>query len=59
MSRASALGLVVGDALDLGEHAFAVAIEREGVHPPEHLPVGFRNGACHRADSFAVEAERE
>jgi len=55
----SALGPVVSDALDLGEHAFAVAFERERVHPPEHLPVGFRNGACHRADSFAVEAERE
>jgi hypothetical protein len=28
------------------------------VHPPQDLPVGFRNSAWHGADSFIVEAER-
>jgi hypothetical protein len=26
---------------------------------PQHLPVGFRNGAWHGADSVVIEAERE
>jgi len=55
----SAQGAVVRDTLDLGKHAFAVAFERERVHAPQHLPVGFRNGAWRGAGSFIVEAERE
>ena len=55
----SALGAVVCHVPDLGKHAFAVAFERERVHAPQHLPVGFRNGAWHGADSITVEAERE
>ncbi len=54
-----ALGAVVCHAHDLGKHAFAVAFERERVHAPQYLPVGFRNGAWHGADSIMVEAERE
>jgi hypothetical protein len=54
----SALAPVVRDTLDLGKHSFAVAFERERVHPPQDLPVGFRNSAWHGADSFIVEAER-
>ena len=55
----SALGAVVRHTFDLGKYAFTVAFERERVHAPQHLPVGFRNGAWHDADSFIVEAERE
>ena len=54
-----ALGAVVCHAHDLGKNAFAVAFEREWVHAPQHLPVGFRNGAWHGEDSIIVEAERE
>jgi hypothetical protein len=54
----SALAPVVHDTLDLGKHSFAVAFERERVHPPQDLPVGFHNYAWHGADSFIVEAER-
>jgi hypothetical protein len=39
-----ALGLIVRHALDLGKHIFAVAIKRERVQTPQHLPIGFRNG---------------
>ena len=52
-----ALGAVVGHALDLGKHAFAVAFERERMYAPQHFPVGLRNGAWHGADSIIVEAE--
>ena len=50
----SALGAVVRHALDLGKYAFAVAFERERVYAPQHLPVGFRNGAWHGADSISA-----
>jgi hypothetical protein len=44
-----ALGVDVRGMLDLGKHAFTEAFERERVDAPQHLPVGFRNGACHGA----------
>jgi hypothetical protein len=52
------LGAVVCHALNLGKHLFAVAFERERVHAPKHLPVGFRNWHG-GADSITVEAGRE
>ena len=44
-------GAVVYHARDLGEHVFAVAVARERVHAPQHLPVDFRNGERHGANS--------
>jgi hypothetical protein len=44
---------------DLGKHAFTEAFERERMDAPQHLPVGFRNGGWHGADSVVIEAERE
>ena len=49
-----ALGADVRDMLDLGKHAFTEAFERERMDAPQHFPVGFRNGACHGADSVVI-----
>jgi len=45
-----ALGADACHSLDLGKYLFAVAVARERVHAPQHLPVRFRNGERHGAD---------
>ena len=46
-------------ALNLAENSFTEAFDREKVHAPQDLPVGFRYGRCTVPDSVIVEAQSE